>query len=208
MSPNVLAPKEIREQFQVISKEELAEMLDRLGQEVLNQHKERFLNTKGIACFSELNDDLLMWSHYGGHYKGYCLGFRTDYKPFFMLRKVHYTNNMPNINGAKALIDGEFEQILDLFCTKSNSWNCEREWRIIHQEAGALYTYEAAALDSVYFGPDIERESMEIICLILKGQNPDVKLWKGSRSNEKFRVNFEQFHYTSYADAKKQGIVT
>ena len=58
------------------------------------------------------------------------------------------------------------------------------------------------------FGPDIDLESLEIICLILAGQNPNVRFWRGHRSNERFEVAFEEFTYTSYLEAKKQGIIT
>ena len=98
--------------------------------------------------------------------------------------------------------------MLDFFCTKSESWRYESEWRSFDDHAGTLFTYETAALESVFFGPDIDIQSMEIVCLILAGQNPDVKLWKGKRSEDKFEVIFENFTYTSYVDSKGLGLVT
>ena len=42
----------------------------------------------GITCLSEVKDDLLMWSHYGGKYKGFCLEFDSKYAPFTKTLKV------------------------------------------------------------------------------------------------------------------------
>jgi len=97
--------------------------------------------------------------------------------------------------------------ITELFCTKSSSWSYEKEWRIIHQVAGTLYTYDAQALTGIYFGPEISRHTLEIICLIIKGQNPNVKFWRGMRSPIEFKVEFEQTEYTSYIDAKTNGLI-
>lgn len=196
-----------KEQIKKSNFEELRKETLRIFESLLKENIDTFLKTRGVTCFSERNDDLLMWSHYGGCYKGFCLGFSTDYKPFTKMRKVKYCSVMPRINMVSALLSDDFDQTLDMFCTKSESWKYEKEWRIIHSNVGTLFTYEASALKSLYFGPDIDRESLEIICLILKGQNPEVKLWKGKRSREKFEVIFEPFTYTSYIEAKRQGLL-
>lgn len=200
-------PEHIREEFETKDITELRDILIRSVETTLQQHAETFLKTKGVTCFSECNDDLLMWSHYGGRYKGFCLEFSTKHEPFTKMRKVVYTNEMPKLNAAAILLEDNYDKILELFCTKSKSWNYEKEWRSIHNNVGTLFTYEASALESVYFGPDIDRESMEIICLILAGQNPDVTLWRGIRSKDKFEVNFQRFTYTSHSEAKRQGLI-
>jgi hypothetical protein len=77
----------------------------------------------------------------------------------------------------------------------------------MHAVAGTEYVYSASALTGVFFGPDIDRQSLEIVCLILKGQNPRVKLWEGRRSRDEFRVLFEEFTYTTHIEAKVQGLL-
>ena len=78
----------------------------------------------------------------------------------------------------------------------------------MHNEAGTVFTYPVEALRGVYFGPDIDQQSLEIICLVLLGQNAHVKFWKGKRSTEQFKVEFEDFTYASYLEAKQRGLVT
>jgi hypothetical protein len=92
--------------------------------------------------------------------------------------------------------------IQKLFCTKSDAWAYEKEWRAIHVEAGTEYCYPAEALTGVYFGPEIDFTSMEIIALILGGQNPNVALWKGTRRVDVFKVAFEKMTYTPHIVAK------
>jgi hypothetical protein len=206
-SNNADIPSELRKEFLETSTDELRNIIVNSAHVMVDKQSELFLKERGVSCFSERNNDLLMWSHYGGRYRGFCLGFSTKYSPFSNIRKVIYKEEMPKINAVDALLHDNYDQVLDLFYTKSKSWNYEKEWRCLHNKAGTLYTYEAEALESVYFGPDIDFQSLEIVCLILAGQNPHVQFWRGHRSNERFEVTFEKFTYTSYLDAKNKGLI-
>ncbi|TIH10721.1 DUF2971 domain-containing protein [Pseudomonas leptonychotis] len=201
-------PENVKKQFAETGHDKLRDIVVRSTHKILESHARDFLKTRGVSCFSECNDDLLMWSHYGGKYKGFCLAFSTKFEPFSKMVKVKYTRTMPKINAIKALLNDNFDEMLDLFCTKSKSWEYEKEWRCMHEQAGTLYTYEADALESVYFWPDIDSNSLEIVCLILAGQNQNVRFWRGNRSQERFEVIFEEFTYTSYLEAKRRGRVT
>jgi hypothetical protein len=150
----------------------------------------------------------LMWSHYGGRYRGFCLEFRTKYKPFTQIQMVNYVEAIPAAKILPLVIDRDAsEMFFKLYCTKSRAWEHEREWRGFHKKAGTLFTYEAGALKAVFFGPDIDRQSLEIVCLILGGQNPNVEFWLGKRSKEAFKIEFEKTEYTPFIVAKKRGLV-
>lgn len=43
------------------------------------------ISKKGVCCFSEKWDDLLMWAYYADGHKGFCLEFDTNYEPFTKL---------------------------------------------------------------------------------------------------------------------------
>ncbi|MDO8179240.1 MAG: DUF2971 domain-containing protein [Undibacterium sp.] len=199
--------REIQKQFKSANISDLRKIIINSAISTIEKQTQFFLKNRGVSCFSERNDSLLMWSHYGGQYKGFCLGFLTEFEPFIKMRRVKYTNIIPKFDAVKALLTDDFDQIIDLFCTKSESWSYEKEWRSIHEKVGTLYTYDATTLDSIYFGPDIDEQSLQIICLIIAGQNSDVKFWRGKRSAEKFEVNFERFTYTSHIDAKRLGLI-
>jgi hypothetical protein len=186
---------------------EFGKNIENKASEILKKNIDIFLNTKGVACFSETNNNLLMWAHYGGKYKGFCLEFKTEFEPFEDLRKVKYSENMPVFDTLSTFKYKEYDGVIDLVCTKSKSWEYEKEWRLMHDKAGSLFIYPAEALKAIYFGPDIEIQSLEIVCLVLAGQNPNVKFWKGKRSQEKFEVLFEEFKYTSHSEAKSKGLL-
>jgi hypothetical protein len=175
------------------------------GQAVVGKTADDFLKTCGATCFSERNDHLLMWSHYGGRYRGFCLEFATAFEPFSKIRKVVYRSDLPTIELAPILLLKSSSLILDLFCTKSEVWSYEMEWRALHTTAGTAYVYAPECLTGVYFGPDISLESLEIVCLILSGQNERVKFWRGVRSTTEFKVLFKEFTYTSHLEAKRKG---
>ncbi|MGF1711490.1 hypothetical protein L4C37_13075 [Vibrio kagoshimensis] len=69
-------------------------------------------------------------------------------------------------------------------------------------------TYPRESLTGVYFGPNITPDMIEIICLILQGQNPTVRFWRGKRSEVSFKVEFEEFFYTSSPKAEELGLRT
>jgi hypothetical protein len=198
-------PARVRAEFESYEDEKLREDLVHAARKAFNAAIDDFLKNKGVTCFSETNDNLLMWSHYGGRYKGFCLEFTTSAELLQKIRKVRYVPKLPRLNLSTILLEPGFDHISELFCTKSEAWKYEREWRAIHHVAGTQYTYPAEALTGVYFGPDIDQQSLEIVCLILAGQNENVKLWRGTRSSTEFRVSFEEFTYTSHLDAKRKG---
>jgi hypothetical protein len=155
-----------------------------------------FIKTKGVSCFSEVNDELLMWAHYSNKYTGFCLEFSTNNELFEKAHIVEYVDQMPKLNILHAYGDSDQFEMLRLFCTKSKSWEYEKEWRVIHDEVGTAYTYPTNALTGVYFGPKMPRDIIEIICIVLQAQNRHVKFWKGRRSETKFKVEFEQVFFT------------
>ncbi len=189
-----------------VAPEVFREMLIKAARDALRSNIEAFLATKGVACFSEENDNLLMWSHYGGRYRGFCLEFDTADPAFEMVRQVRYSASLPTVHVSSILGKKIFDPVADLYATKAAPWAYEREWRAIHTKAGTEYCYDAKSLTGVYFGPDMDIQSIEIICLILSGQNEYVKFWKGHRSETEFRVNFEKFTYTSFLEAKNLGL--
>jgi hypothetical protein len=201
-----LEPK-VRGSISTSSTTALRVMLLRIGKKLLDIEILKFLSTRGISCFSEVNNSLLMWSHYSGHFKGFCLEFRTDLDLFQKLRRVRYTAQMPEVDIVPMLCDDDFEQVLDLYCTKALDWQYEQEWRCIHSQGGTAYTYPTDALTGIYMGPEMPFSAFEIIALILAGQNSHVQLWQGRRSKSEFTVDFEPVTYTSHLEARRLGIL-
>lgn len=106
----------------------------------------------GILCLSEINDNILMWSHYSNGHKGFCLEFSySKNDPFFgKSKKVIYKENYPLVN----FFDSSPEEQLDaMIFTKARFWKYEKEWRIVDHEHGrGLYRFPIKALTGVIFG--------------------------------------------------------
>lgn len=196
-----------RSEFEMTSTAALKNTLVRIGKNVLEEEIKKFLSIRGVSCFSEMKENLLMWSHYGDHCKGFCLEFSTLVDPFQKTRRVNYTQEMPVVDIVPMLCDEDYGQVLDLYCTKAIDWAYEKEWRAIHTKAGTAYTYESKALTGIFLGPDMPFAAVEIIALVVAGQNEHVQLWQGKRSKTKFSVEFERMTYTSHLQAKRQGLL-
>jgi hypothetical protein len=201
-------PPAIRARFEKITVEELRTMATRTTEEKVKEFAKEFLETKGVTCFSESHDNLLMWSHYADKSRGFCLEFDTSFEPFTKMMPVSYSKVIPAVK-LTDVHSGELgTRLLEkLYCTKSADWAYEREWRSIHNKRGTEFRYKTVALRGVYFGPETTFASKEIVCLILQGQNPDVKFYHGERSQTEFKVSFTPFSYTPHLEAKRRGLV-
>lgn len=187
---------------------ELSPVLMRAARQANEQIIDTFIENRGVSCFSEVNDELLMWAHYADKYTGFCLEFNTDNELFEKANKVNYVSKMPKLNILDIYGYGKRDKILEFFCTKSKAWEYEREWRCLHSETGKVYGYPTEALTGVFFGPNMDRSVIEIICLILQGQNSHVRFWQGKRSESTFKVEFKEFFYTSHIEAQRLGLNT
>ena len=176
---------------------EFKALVDKTSKEFAEEKQKQYLYRTGCSCFSEINDNLLMWSHYSDGHRGFCLEFDTSFNPFNKALKVGYSDSFPRINPIKMLIDGrdDTRSALAPLLTKYSCWDYEKEWRLYHREPRKLFVYEVDALKAVYFGASIEYSHFEIICLILQGQNPNVAFYKGKRSASKYKIEFELVDY-------------
>jgi hypothetical protein len=197
-----------KQSLQELSIEVMREEVYRGAIIAIEKEKEHFLQNRGVTCFSETNENLLMWSHYGDRYHGFCLEFRTDFEPFGKLRKVEYVSKPPTLNTRDIGLNIEHSHVIDkLYCTKSIDWSYEQEWRVIHANARQPFTYKPEALKSIYFGPRMSEQRIDMLCLILFSQAPHVQLFRGSRSATEFKVEFSEITgYIPYAEAKKRGL--
>jgi hypothetical protein len=91
--------EQFRAELQLESIESVRSRFLRIGERALEKAIQDFLTQRGVSCFSERRDNLLMWSHYGGSHKGFCLEFSTDSPPFRgRLHQVTYTTKMPSVD--------------------------------------------------------------------------------------------------------------
>lgn len=200
--------QETRAQLERSHRDSLRATLIKSATCAIQDHIDKFLKTSGVSCFSERNDNLLMWSHYAQHGKGFCLEFSGQHEVFNGIRPVKYRDAIPEVDLKTILLEENYDAVLDdLFFSKSSDWKYEREWRAIHNSVGTAYVYPAEVLTGVYFGSEMPQVASEIIALTLMGQNENVTFWRGHRSQARYGIDFEKVTYVSYLEAKRQGLI-
>jgi hypothetical protein len=164
----------------------------------LEKRKQVIRYERGVACFSSKKDDILMWAHYADGHSGFCLEFDPSFYPFEKALEVKYRSSIPKMNMINVLLDKpDFEtEFEDSITVKYKDWKYEAEWRIPHKEANKFHGYDPKALTSIYFGPRMDISHIEIIYLILRGQNRNVKLYKGILNGKSFSIEFGEFKLT------------
>lgn len=167
-----------------------------------------------MTCFSEANDNILMWSHYAKAHTGFCVEYDLkllkddNYKITEHLLPVIYDDNLlidrdidwmiENHKELKeAIRDGNmydgYEQAVDvlpLFLVKSKKWKYEKEWRIIYT-LKQMYDVD----DDVLYGKNIPFKCVSAVYLGVK-VHPEIKQniieICGRLSNAKHQVNAYQ----------------
>ncbi len=172
-----------------------------------DDYRKIVLSERGVTCFSEKMDDVLMWSHYTQGHKGFCLEFDTSFEMFQKVFPVRYSKDIPFAKPAVVLLaetDKERSDILDdlssgwvqMLTIKADYWAYEKEWRIFHKEGNKLYGYGVNCLTGIYFGVGMDYSHKEIVSMIL--QNSPTKLYEMKKSGSEFRLTYEQVEYTPY----------
>lgn len=156
-----------------------------LGAAVENQ-KHIALNENGVCCFSACNNEILMWSHYADGHKGFCLGFKTDSKPFSDALPVNYQPDLPSVKPASDLFEKPEVVLQTMTLTKHLSWKYEEEWRLFHMEADTAYGYSSGILESIYFGVLMPERQQIVIGKLL--DETGTKFYRMERDQTKFSV--------------------
>lgn len=169
----------------------------------LHQIRKESLSKIGVSCFSKNKSNLLMWSHYADSHRGMCLEFDSKAIPFSKSLEVTYKSTIPKIN-MDSLLNEEFdiEFIKNLLSFKSIDWKHEEELRIFHQESNKCFVYPSNSLKAIYFGIRSDPSDIEIVCSIIKAQNPDVKFYRMEKKKLTFGIKPKQFYYNTAVEVQ------
>ena len=167
-------------------------------QKTLHNIRQQSFSKIGVSCFSKNNLNLLMWSHYADSHQGFCLEFDSSTLPFSKAFEVTYKSEIPNISSDMLMSEQiGTESIEKLLSFKSIEWKHEQELRIFHQESNKSYFYPSNSLKAIYFGIRTDVSDIEIICSIIKSQNPTVKFYKMKKLERTFGIQPEEFFYST-----------
>lgn len=113
-----------------------------------------------LSCFSAINDEVLMWSHYADKHRGICIGFDFPHKydEKFILCPVKYLDKIIPLDGTSDVV----RTILYWITTKSKRWEYEDEIRAITNaktnESYEDITYERKYVKEIRFGCKVSKE--------------------------------------------------
>lgn len=143
----------------------------------------------GLCCFSEVNHEILMWSHYADEHRGYCLMFEaTDLSPFFgTAKKVTYSADLPVIDFFNTPANEQAEIAL---LTKYCGWSYEKEWRITNHDVGSgRHEYPPESLRGVIFGSRMTDENRAKIRAWVRLRGHPVRFFEAVQSDRHFKVD-------------------
>jgi len=118
---------------------------------------DQFQSLKGetkICCFSAINSNILMWSHYSHCHSGICIQFDEKllsdiFNKNCLIANVKYARSLKTLNFSRYKNRAVDHMVL----TKSKDWKYEKEKRIIlGGNPDALQTIPAKSILKVTFG--------------------------------------------------------
>ena len=143
----------------------------------------------GISCFTELKDNILMWSHYAAQHKGICLEFSTEKSPLFEgVRPIIYTKDCPvyecysndlSIIAQRALF------------RKATDWAYEKEWRLLWRQAKVSRVLTPGTLSAVILGARISETHAAQVkswCVTLQ---PRPEIWRAALKYDSYALTFQ-----------------
>ena len=156
-----------------------------------------FVDDFGVSCFSKMNNDILMWSHYADSHKGFCVGFHTDNNDYFSeVKQVNYEKNYP-----KLLSSAPSNKIAEtIMLTKSCHWKYEKEWRKIKMlklpngdQLRDIQHYPENILASVIFGAKMLPESRKNLLNIITKKGIKLDLFEAKPCEHRFSLEINPF---------------
>ncbi len=140
----------------------------------------------GVLALSEVNDNILMWSHYADKHRGICIEFeRTDTNDlgnWDHCIPVLYQQELPSfypleLENSKA--------VTKALSTKGEYWTYEREWHILTYESNKRFPLPGN-ITSVIFGLNMLQKDRDAILSMLAHT---VRYFEAIRSTKYFALD-------------------
>ncbi len=152
-----------------------------------------------VTCFSELYNNMLMWSHYTYSHKGICIGFKLTelYKDLsakhpnlLSMIRVNYTNQYEQ----KDYFEDIHSSLYHWIRTKSEDWAYEKEIRFlfINQELDTnlskLVKFEREVISEIFLGSKMDKAEQNFFIEYCKNFLPDAKIYKMRKQTKTFNL--------------------
>jgi hypothetical protein len=148
----------------------------------------------GIACFSEIPTNILMWSHYAASHTGVCVGFdNTIHNQIFAeAKQVDYSRNYESLRN---LTGDEKRQIEIVFFTKSRDWAYEKEWRILDMKEGGIRQIPPSTVKTIILGCRMAAHMRAKILSLATKRREKVKILRARKHSSEFALDLEELEF-------------
>jgi hypothetical protein len=148
-----------------------------------------------VYCLSTHADLPLMWSHYTGSHRGYCLEFSVKNELFCGALPVEYVDHYPELDLSDNSLDGALRVLL----TKSNDWSYENEYRLITAAPGYSYLdipttrdnllpFPAGSLKAIIMGCRMPESAGERVRALVAGAGRPITLKAAHRIPDRYSL--------------------
>jgi hypothetical protein len=134
------------------------------------------VSSHGVVCYSKVEPNLIMYSHYADKHKGMCLEFNIPSKNNYKLKKVKYCIEFEKIQFSldPVIFKDEIEKIMT---TKSIHWNSEEEYREIFASK-ECYSEYPGMLTGIIFGCKTNRQDIVYISSLFENKMDKIEISK------------------------------
>lgn len=156
----------------------------------------------GILSLSEVNDNILMWSHYAQQHRGLCVELPRVAENMLAKNEctlpVRYSVKKPIISVNEQVLGDESlkkEIKRSLVYTKSADWAYEREWRFVAEQGNRTIKLDTKVA-SIIFGFKMPVQHRRTIINILKGSK--VKFKEAVLKHDEFGIDIIDVEIQKY----------
>ena len=116
-------------------------------------------NWWGCVCFSTDPVCVQMWAHYAAQHAGICVQYRRAGSYLLSSKNcqpISYRRTMPRVEATE-------QSIHQIFWSKSDAWEYEREWRLMYPRANAYLAPGLVVPSGIVFGLRTPPETKELV---------------------------------------------
>lgn len=165
----------------------LYESIKNTSQEIDFEHLKSYKDKWTVSCFSELNDSILMWSHYANNHQGFCIeyDFKNDFTTLYMdlIKPVIYDDKLFQFDYSRHPFS-----ILGALTKKSKCWKYENEWRLVLEldvlKGNRNYTVPCPV--AIYLGCKMPASDRELLLDIARSKK--IKVYQMEMSTSEFKL--------------------
>ena len=174
---------------------------------ILEDMRQQRRSDFGLFSVSEIEDSILMWSHYSDSHKGFCVGFDVkELDKYFQrspkhnlaieLRRIKYSKHYPILNPSKIYPEHTEESNIEPIVTKSSDWHYENEYRFIaFGDANVALQIDGGIIKKVILGCKMSEKDELEIKQVLKSRPTKVELLKAKLKESYFGLDFTKIDY-------------